>query len=120
MATFNFNFNTRTMFDVYNAENEVALTTTAQAVTGAWRIDCDVRLNVYTPNGALGRQALCYIDARPSMDTAAMIETGTISDTNPNRGRALRLPQVAEQHDARSRPTLGHHERSAVGVCRRV
>lgn len=90
MATFNFNIGTRTRFDNPTVSNEVQLTTQAQAVSGPWHVECDCRINVYTPNGGLdrgGRQAMCYIDARPSMDTAAAFGTGLVNDTNPTQGR---------------------------------
>jgi hypothetical protein len=100
MATFNFNVGTRTRFSNPDVDNEVRLTTAAQAVSGPWRVECDVRIDVYTPNGALsngGRQAMCYIDARPSGDTAGAFGTGLVNDTNPNQGRRnVRIPLVAE------------------------
>lgn len=100
MATFNFNWNIRQRFSDPTVSNEIQLTTAAQAVSGPWHVDYDVRIDVYTPNGCMangGRFATCYIDARPSMDTAGASGTGLVCDTNPNQGRKnVRLLMTAD------------------------
>jgi hypothetical protein len=82
---FNFNYTTRTMFDDPNVENEVALTAPGAWPAGKWHIDATVRVNVFTPFGADGQQALLYVDARPSSETRMIDGTGAVSDSSARR-----------------------------------
>jgi hypothetical protein len=85
-----FTFNTGNIAQRFTnpaVENEIQITT--NPVSGRWHITADVVLRVYTPRGADGQYALCYIDARPSFETRAEFSTGSVNDTNATRGRDL-------------------------------
>jgi len=110
----NFTWNTVTRFDYPGTEdNAVQLITSAQAaqVWGQARtalglgsadpvrfnVTMDVTVDAYTPQATLDMIAFGYIDARPSMNTAAEFRMESAAGANANRGTRLRFPTVVAE-----------------------